>query len=69
MEKVANATTVQRPAIEIDFAAARASWRRIEGMSFDPAVFRLTEARAAQLAQARADESNALSRLSMALRA
>lgn len=68
MEKVANATAVQRPAMEIDFAAARASWRRIEGMSFDPAVFRLTEARAAQLAQARTDESNALSRLSMALR-
>ena len=67
MEKLANATSVQRPAVETDFAAARALWRRIELMSFDPAIYRLTEARAKQLAQARADESNALSRLSLAL--
>jgi hypothetical protein len=68
MEKLANATTVQRPVMEADFAVARALWRHIENQSFDAAVYGLSAARAGQLAQARADESNALSRLSQALR-
>jgi hypothetical protein len=67
METLANATRVQRPAFEVDFATARALWRQIEMMSFDPATYGLSEARARQLAQARADESNALSALSQAL--
>jgi hypothetical protein len=67
MERLANATRVQRPAFEVDFATARALWRRIEVMSFDPSTYGLNEARARQLDQARADESNALSALSRAL--
>ncbi|MEO8298454.1 MAG: hypothetical protein ABI574_11665 [Burkholderiales bacterium] len=68
MEKLANATAVRRPAFEVDFAAARALWRRIEIMSFDPTTYGLTPTRSNQLAQARTDETAALSRLSMALR-
>jgi hypothetical protein len=67
MEKLANATRVQRPALEADFAVARAQWRHIETMPLDDAVYGLSPARARQLAQARADEGNALSALSQAL--
>lgn len=67
MENLANATRVQRPAFEVDFATARALWRHIELMNFDAATYGLGEARTRQLAQARADESNALSALSQAL--
>lgn len=68
MEKLANATGVRRPAVETDFATARALWRRIETLNFDAATYGLSPARAQQLAQARAAESDALSSLSLALR-
>ncbi len=68
MEKVANATSAQRPTVEADLAAAKAMWKVIEGMTFDPAVYGLSAAQASQLAQARADETAALARLSQALR-
>lgn len=67
MEKLANATSVQRAAFEADFATARTLWRRIEKMSFDASAYGLSPARTRQLDQARADESNALSALSQAL--
>jgi hypothetical protein len=69
METLANATSVQRPAIEVEFAKARAIWRHIEVMEFNAAAYGLSPARARQLAQARADESDALSALSQALHA
>ncbi len=67
MEKLANASEVQRAMLEVDFAAARARWRRIETLQFDDATYGLSPARARQLAQARVDEGNALSALSQAL--
>ena len=69
MEKLAGATRVQRPVLEADFAVARARWRDIEAMSFDATVYGLSPARARQLAEARAEESQAQSALSEALRA
>ena len=67
MESLANATSVQRPTFEVNFATARALWRHIEVMNFDATTYGLSEARARQLAQARADETNALSALSQTL--
>lgn len=68
MEKLANATTVQRPGVETDLANALALWKVIDGMSFDPAVYGQSAAQASQLAQARSDETAALARLSQAVR-
>ena len=68
MEALANATTVQRPAMEADYAKARALWRSIEQRPLDPAAFGLSVPRQAQLRQALLDETDALSRLSSALR-
>lgn len=68
METLANATTVQRPAMEADFAKARALWRRLEQLQLDPAAYGLSAPRQAQLVKALADETEALSRLSSALR-
>jgi hypothetical protein len=69
MEKLADASNVQRPVLEVDFAQARALWRRIEAMNFDPSTYGLSPARERQLAQALADETAALSALSGALHA
>lgn len=69
MERLVNASGVQRAALEADFATARALWRQIEIRSFDAAAYALSPARARQLDQARADESSALSALSQALHA
>ena len=68
MEALANATTVQRPAMEADFAKARALWRGLEQRPIDPAAYGLSAPRQAQLVKALADETEALSRLSSALR-
>ena len=68
MEKLATATTVQRSPMEVDFATARALWRRIEVQSFDPGVYGLSAPQLDQLNRARADESRAIGRLSQALR-
>lgn len=68
MEALANATTVQRPAMEADFAKARALWRGLEQVTIDPAAYGLSAPRQAQLVKALADETEALSRLSSALR-
>ena len=68
MEALANATTVQRPAMEADFAKARALWRGLEQRTIDPATYGLSGPRQIQLRQALADETEALSRLSAALR-
>lgn len=68
MEALANATTVQRPVMEADYAKARALWRGLEQVAIDPAAYGLSAPRQAQLRQALADETEALSRLSQALR-
>ena len=68
MEALANATTVQRPVMEADFAKARALWRGLEQRPIDPAAYGLSAPRQAQLVKALADETEALSRLSSALR-
>jgi len=68
MEALANATTVQRPVMEADFAKARALWRGLEQRTIDPAAYGLSAPRQAQLVKALADETEALSRLSSALR-
>jgi hypothetical protein len=69
MEKLANVSSVQRPALELDFAKARVMWRHIESANFDASTYGLSPARSRQLAQALADESAALSALSQALHA
>ena len=68
MEKIANATTVQRNAMEADFVTVRALWRGIETLDIVAADHGLSAARAAQWAKARDEETAALSRLSQALR-
>lgn len=68
MEALANATTVQRPVMEADYAKARALWRGLEQRTIDPTAYGLSAPRQAQLRQALADETEALSRLSQALR-
>ena len=49
-------------------AKARALWRGLEQVTIDPAAYGLSAPRQAQLRQALADETEALSRLSSALR-
>lgn len=62
-------TPAEREALERSFVQARVLWHAIEAHLPQPAVYQLSPARAAQLAQAVADESAALARLSDALRA
>jgi hypothetical protein len=58
----------QRAEIEAHFVQARARWRELETLNLDARALRLTPVREAQLRQAMADESAALTALSMALR-
>lgn len=58
----------QRAELERHYAEAAARWRAVEQASVDTAAYRLSPARATQLRQALADEAQALSRLSAALR-
>lgn len=67
MEKLANAKTVRKPEFEADYVKARVLWHRIETLQLDAAEYGLTPDRAQQLTQARAAESDALSRLSAAI--
>ncbi|MFM2052383.1 MAG: hypothetical protein RL456_420 [Pseudomonadota bacterium] len=72
MEALANRTAApdaQRPAIERDYAAARALWRRVERLDLDATALGLSPARQALLRQGLADEGAALGRLSQALAA
>lgn len=62
-------TPAKRAELEQAFVQARVLWHAIEAHLPQPAVYQLSPARAAQLAQAVADESAALARLSDALRA
>jgi len=68
MEALANTTTVQRAAMEADYTKARALWRGIEQLTLDPVAYGLSAPRQGQLRQALLDETEALSRLSAALR-
>lgn len=61
-------TPPRREELARAFAHARALWQAIELNPPDPAAYGLDSARAAQLRQATAEESQALSRLSDALR-
>lgn len=68
MEALANTTTVQRAAMEADYTKARALWRGIEQLTLDSVAYGLSAPRQGQLRQALIDETEALSRLSAALR-
>lgn len=61
-------TAERRAELEHHFAEAAARWRAVEQATVDAAAYRLSAARASQLRQALADEAQALSRLSAALR-
>jgi hypothetical protein len=61
-------TPAKRTELETAYAEARAIWRGIEKNPPDPKVYALTPARSEQLSKALADETEALSRLSDALR-
>ncbi len=66
--KAQDLTATQRTELEQAYAQARAVWRGIEQHQPDPQIYALTPARFAQLTQAMADEAQALSQLSQALR-
>lgn len=61
-------TAAKRVELELAFAEARVLWAGIEKNPPDPRVYALSPARAAQLRKGVADETEALSRLSDALR-
>lgn len=61
-------TAAKRTELELAYAEARAVWRGIEQNPPDPQIYALTPGRLAQLSKAMADEAEALSQLSDALR-